>query len=820
MALKGTISAYITGREYRIEWSAVQSVSENKSTITCVHKLISNATYALDIGARTVSCKVGDDSKNTASPAIDTGGGTTITLGTTKHTVTHKSDGTKSVNIEGVFYIQATLSGVYRESITASGTVDLDAIPRVSKPTVSATSVQMLSDVTIYTNRNSTAFTHELRYSIETANGLGIRGTIATGVEDSYKWTVPDIVKDVAGNFSVPCTITCKTYNGSSLVGTATTQITVTVPLATVPKLSVSTVEMGKDQIAITLNRNAEEYTLSLTYSLYAYGGSEVLATSTKSNITDGVYLWTVPLHFAAKVPGDTKATVVFTCKTWLGDTLVGDPQDVSITATVPDNKTTKPQVTMTVSPVSELSSAFDGVYVAGKTKVKVAYTATSDYSTIKSYKTEVLDHTSSSNPYTTPILNSGGKVKVKGTVTDARGYSTVVEEEISVSDYSRPRIIPGSGKNSIVCARCNSDGNLDPGGVWLLIRIGRKYSKVVADDSQKNFCKLSYQWKTDAAGEGDYSEPAELLAKDAKTDYVSAKLPNIVSSVTTAYNIRLIAEDDIGETDTVTMTVPTAFASYHVPIGGHGFTMGGYHDPAKYNVFDCRFDAEFQGDVSGRVFGMGKLPVIPEGADVNDYKEFGVYAVTGNNAAKTIANLPDEAAGTLRVWSANGKGSTSTGEYIYIMQEYIPYDNYATYRRKLQLQGESWEYGVWKVAGGHDAIVSEGITDDWYWRKYANGIAECWRRVKNEARDIDTQFGSMYYANCDEVTFPFGFYSAPVVNATVESVTALTLMSWQGTDGNGTTTASKPASYRVIRPTTITGASFTIAYHAIGRWK
>ena len=698
MALKGTISAYITGREYRIEWSAVQSVSENKSTITCVHKLINAQSYSLYINTRTVSCKVGDDSKTTASPAIDTGGGTTITLGTTKHTVTHNSDGTKRVNIEGIFYIQAVLSGVYRESITASGTVDLDTIPRASKPTVSATSVQLLRDVTIYTNRNSTAFTHELSYSIATANGLGVRGTIATGVGDSYKWTVPDIVKDVAGNSSVTCTITCKTYNGASPVGTATTQITVTVPAATVPKLSVSTVEMGKDQIAITLNRNAEEYTLSLTYSLYAYGGSEVLATSTKSNITDGVYLWTVPLHFAAKVPGDTKATVVFTCKTWLGDTLVGDPQDVSITATVPDNSTTKPKVTMTVSPINELPSAFDGAYVAGKTKVKVTYTATSDYSTIKSYKTELLDHTGSSNPYTTPVLLSGGTVKVKGTVTDARGYSTVVEEEISVSDYNRPRIINGSGKNSIVCARCNSDGNLDPGGLRLLIQIGRKYSKVVSGGSQRNFCKLSYQWKTDAADEDAYSDPAELLAKTATSDYVSKVIPGVVSSNTTAYNIRLIAEDDIGETDTVTMTVPTAFASYHVPIGGHGFTLGGYHDPAKYNVFDCRFDAEFDGNVYGKVYGLGGLPMVPENANFNDYKDFGVYAVTQTAKALTIENMPVQKAGTLRVWSANGSGLT-TGTYVYILQEFVPFDNSATYRRCVMLENDVWEYMPWKVS-------------------------------------------------------------------------------------------------------------------------
>ena len=154
-------------------------------------------------------------------------------------------------------------------------------------------------------------------------------------------------------------------------------------------------------------------------------------------------------------------------------------------------------------------------------------------------------------------------------------------------------------------------------------------------------------------------------------------------------------------------------------------------------------------------------------------------------------------------------------------MQEFIPYDNSTSYRRKVQLQGESWEYGEWKDARGFDFIISEGETDGWYWRRYDSGIAECWRRVKNTNKSISTAFGTaLFYGEADEVEFPFSFYTAPVVNATLESGSALILMSWQGTDGNGTTTATKPASYRVVRPTASTGVTFTIAYHAIGRWK
>ena len=339
----------------------------------------------------------------------------------------------------------------------------------------------------------------------------------------------------------------------------------------------------------------------------------------------------------------------------------------------------------------------------------------------------------------------------------------------------------------------------------------------MVSGGSQKNYCQLSYSYKEDSEAEYRYSSPVALLERASTSDTVSVVLGGIVTSNTIAYNVQFIVEDDIGEQDVVTITVPTAFVTFHSPAGGHGFTLGGYHDPAKYDVFDCRFDAEFQGNVTGKVLGFGALPDIPSGSDFNDYKDFGSYSVAKNATAKTIANCPSDKAGTLRVWSANGKGIT-TGDYVYILQEYVNYDNSGTYRRSLQLPDpdSAWEYGEWRFV----ADYVEGETGIWRWRKYSDGIAECWGRAKNAARDINTQFGSMYYANCDEVTFPFSFYTAPVVNATVESGSALFLMSWQGTDSNGTTTAIQPASYRVMRPTTITGASFTIAYHAIGRWK
>ena len=700
-------------------------------------------------------------------------------------------------------YSGSTLVGTKTVSLTLT-------IPAASVPSASAATVKMGKSVTIYTNRESSGYTHTLTYAIG-----GTTGTIGTAVGANKAWTPPKSLAAYTGNkTSASCTITCKTYTGSTLVGTKTVSITLTVPDATVPTLSADTVAMGS-KITITMAEEAEVFTHKLSYDLTEPGGLVVLATGDIVSHNGGSYEWTVPLSLAAKIPSGTQARVTVVCKTYIGTNLVGT-KGAGFTATVPNNATTRPDASIALRPVNDLPSEFGEVYVQGKSRVKVTHYASSDYSTIKSYLTTVNGGSGSDNPYTSGLLNASGTHTVTGKVTDARGYSTTNTENIEVIPYARPRVIPGEGKSSIVCKRCNSNGMEDPGGVYLLIQIGRKYSKVESGGAQMNFCRLSYQWKKDGDGDDSYTEAAELLAGTAQTDYVSRVLPGIVSSNTTAYTIRLIAEDDIGEKDTVTITVPTAFVTFHSPEGGHGFTLGGYHDPSKYDVFDCIFDAEFQGDVSGRAFGLGKLPDIPEGADFNDYKEFGVWSVPYNDRAETMVNCPSNKAGTLRVWSASGSGNT-TGNYVYMIQEYIPYNNYCTYRRHMHLGSGSWEYGQWKVTGGIDAVVEQGETDGWYWMKYANGVAECWRRV-SQTIDITTQWGGFYYGTPQVVNFPFTFAYVPVCNISTEYQAAGNPSCFVAS--NGRTTTTQAANILLARPTEKTGVDCVVVYHAIGRWK
>lgn len=600
--------------------------------------------------------------------------GTVVASGTKR--IYHNPDGSRTFSA----YAEAGIY-VWAVNCTGSGSWELNTIARTSTPSVSAATVKMGNAVTIATNRQSTALTHTLTYSFS-----GSTGTIATGVGDSYTWTVPDLASKISGKTSNVCAITCQTYYGSTLVGSKDVWITLTVPDKSVPTVSESSVQMG-DSVTVYTNRKSSGFTHAITFSvgsysaevalgvgtyvtwtppknLAAYTGNKTSATCTitcqtyngtalvgtatttltltvppattptlnASSITMGnsikigtprqtsaythdlkyvigdvtgtiatnvnsEYSWTVPLSLAAKIPSATSAVVTVTCTTrFSGSTAVVGTKAKTFTVKVPNNSTTQPKVTMKTECVSDLPSKFAGIYVAGKARVKVSYEASSEYSTIASYNTSLLGKNSNANPYTSELLT--GSATITGTVTDGRGYSTTKTAEITVIPYTKPRVLPGHGQQKIICERCNSDGTVDAGGAYLLIQIGRKYSKVESGGAQKNFCRLSYRHKTDAAAESAYSDPITLLDGNASSDYVSVVLPNIVPNNTIAYTIQLIAEDDVGDRDTVTITVPTAFVTFHSPDGGHGFTLGGYHDPAKYDVFDCWFDAEFHGDI------------------------------------------------------------------------------------------------------------------------------------------------------------------------------------------------------------------------------
>lgn len=306
MASSGSFSGSIHSGHYvlRVDWTQTKNVSANTSTITAKAYLVND--WSLSINARSDNKVTIDGTAQTyASPAISSTG--THLLGTVTQTVNHGSDGSKSLTMSAVFYIRATLSGTYYESITASANITLDSIARASG--VSASNVAMGSATTIAISRASSSFTHTLTYAFGSATGTIAAKTTSTSVS----WTPPltlasQIPKAVTGT----CTITCTTYNGSTSIGSKTCTLTLTVPASvkpTITSLTAARVDgavpstwgiyvQTKSKATLTINGAAGSY--GSTISSYSITGGGY--TSTASSFTTGFLNTSGTITFTATV--------------------------------------------------------------------------------------------------------------------------------------------------------------------------------------------------------------------------------------------------------------------------------------------------------------------------------------------------------------------------------------------------------------------------------------------------------------------------------------------------------------------------------------
>jgi len=306
MASSGSFSGSIKDGHYKlkISWTQTKNVSDNTSTIKCTAYLIND--WSLSISGRSDnSITIAGTKKTYSSPSISSTG--THTLGTVSQTVSHDSDGSKSITIKGVFYIRATLSGTYYESISASATVTLDSIPRAS--TVSASAVTMGNATTISISRASSSFTHTLKYSFGDASGTIATKTTSTSVS----WTpAVSLANQIPSATSGTCTITCTTYNGSTSVGSKTCTLKLTVPSSVKPTISSLTATrvdgtvpstwgiyvQSKSKATLTINGAAGSY--GSTISSYSISGGGYSGTS--STLTTGFLNSSGTITFTAKV--------------------------------------------------------------------------------------------------------------------------------------------------------------------------------------------------------------------------------------------------------------------------------------------------------------------------------------------------------------------------------------------------------------------------------------------------------------------------------------------------------------------------------------
>jgi hypothetical protein len=450
MAASGTIQAAIrTGYRLQIAWTVgSQSVANNTSSVTAKVQLVSTgSSYTINSSASKSGSLTINGTKYTFSFSAALNGNQTKTLFTKTVTVAHASDGSKTCAFAATCGINVTLGGTYYGNVTASGNGTFNTIPRATVPTLSASSVNMGASVTINMPRASGSFDHTLTYSFGKASG-----TIGSGLGTSKTWEVPiSLASQIPSGTSGTCTITCKTYNGSTLIGTKSVSFKAKVPDAVVPTIS-----------------------------------------------------------------------------------------NVSITETV-----------------SGLAARF-GAFVQGKSKVKIGIVAVGAFgSTIKAYKTTVDGKSYSGTAPTTGTLSSGTKA-VTITVTDSRGRKATATRTITVIAYSAPTIRGLSPVRALADGTANYDGQYG--------KIGFSYS--VATIGGKNESRYTLEYKG--------RDSTEWIQIQAGTGYTlsTSILTGPVMDVDSAYDVRLSVTDYF-TTTRKTVEIPTAFTLLDFNASGRGAAFG-----------------------------------------------------------------------------------------------------------------------------------------------------------------------------------------------------------------------------------------------------
>lgn len=176
----------------------------------------------------------------------------------------HNADGTKT----GV-YVDGALSTTF-VSGTASGYINLPTIPRASS--ITATDSYIESATSINISRATSNFKHKITYSFE-----GLTGTVAENIDTNYGWIIPtSFYAKLTAKSSAVCTLTCQTYNGSTLIGSKTTTFKISVDVEkNKPTISATVIDKNSTTVALTgSNAKLVKY----------YSNAEITMTATAKN--------------------------------------------------------------------------------------------------------------------------------------------------------------------------------------------------------------------------------------------------------------------------------------------------------------------------------------------------------------------------------------------------------------------------------------------------------------------------------------------------------------------------------------------------------
>ena len=515
------------------------------------------------------------------------------------------------------------------------------------------------------------------------------------------------------------------------------------------------------------------------------------------------------------KLPSAKKGTLRFTFRTYSDSgysNQVGDTKYKEITLYVPKIESTLPDPGATLAPVHSLGTAFDGLYVQGKSKVKASFDGEGKYGAgIKSYSMTVEGETyDSGDDYTSEYMSGYGKTDVVVAATDSREYTGKETHSIYVLAYAKPKIMAASGEDAIICTRCDKNGNVTDSGTYLKIKARRSYSKCVDEDgTQHNFCLIRYRYKPE---DGSYSSWKTLLAKDSLSSNTidsGALLAGALNAKTT-YIVQVGVLDDLGGYQNAVFTIGTEEVYMHRTRRGLGIGMY-VQDDYMVDIAED-WDVRIRGglEVGGRstVASLKVGVALPSGADLNDYKTPGNYYSSNADISANLSNTPYSGGGfNLQVHELQS---------VNYIRQTMRYGRTTWLRHWNSSEWSDWaRFLMTDTDNSHavDFVVEEGTKNGWTYKKWKSGTYDMFGYFTVSPTVAGEANGNLYYSEQFALPAPFDIDSAVVSGSALSWFIVIS-------GGQASTDPEKNVAFRLFRPTAFeAGISINVRLQVTGKY-
>ena len=400
-------------------------------------------------------------------------------------------------------------------------------------------------------------------------------GATQNGSQTVMSKTV-NITHAANGTKTLSCSASFYTGVSPSTVSATASKTLTTIPRATTPTVSASSVDMG-DKVTINTPRASSSFTHDLAYS---FAGSDYVSIATDVGTS---YSWTVP-DLASKIPKATSGTVTVRCITKDGSTTIGT-KTVTLTAKVPSTVTPTVSAVTHSEATSGLAAQF-GAFIQNKSKLAIKITgAGAKGSSITDYQATLNGKTYVAQSFTSSVLTSSGTLTLRVRVKDSRGrWSAYKDTSITVLAYSTPKI------QNFNVYRCDANGNADDEGQYMAVAYG--YS--VTSLNSKNTASMVVKYKR-----SDATSYTNLLTNTALSASTTVKPKTATFSTDYEYDVQLTLTDWFGAEVTAVSTLPTANVIMDFKANGKGIAFG------KVSEFD---GIDFGWDIVDQIKSFGSM--------------------------------------------------------------------------------------------------------------------------------------------------------------------------------------------------------------------